>query len=126
MLDSISGKQSPIHGSDLNGVGAQQSSQSVEKVNVQSAKDSASVKSLDQFLDEAIISPEAKVAYEKEKASLQFARLAQRIKEPYNGETVGQMKNLLDSGRINEYLRTVNTDTLAQNILQSASGKFLR
>lgn len=125
MVDSISGKPHNIQDASLLGINQQQSSESVEKVNVQSAQESANVSSL-KLLDEATISDEAKKAYESEKEVLRFGRLAQRIKAPYDGDKVAQMKNLVDSGRINEYLRSINTDELANSMLNSSSGAFLR
>jgi hypothetical protein len=125
MVDSISGNSSNIQDTSLLGIGQQQSSQSVEKVNVESAKDAAALAST-KLLDEATISDEAKKAYESEKEVLRLSRLAQRIKEPYDAEKVAQMKNLVDSGRINEYLRSLNTDAIADSILNSPSGAFLK
>lgn len=125
MVDSISGKPNHIQDANLLGVNQQQSSESVQKVNVESARESANVGSL-KLLDEATISDEAKKAYESEKEVLRFSRLAQRIKEPYNSDKVAQMKNLVDNGRINDYLRSINTDELANSLLNSPSGAFLR
>lgn len=125
MVDSISGKPNNIQDASLLGIGQQQSSQSVEKVNVESAKDAAALGST-KLLDEATISDEAKKAYESEKEVLRLSRLAQRIKEPYNADKVAQMKNMVDSGRINDYLRSLNTDAIAESILNSPSGAFLK
>ena len=124
MVDSISGKNH-INEADLLGVSQQQSSQSVEKVNTEAARQAGNASSL-KLLDEATISDEARKAYEGEKEILRFSRLAQRIKEPFNADKVGQMKDLLDSGRINDYLRSLNTDALADSLLSSPSGAFLR
>lgn len=122
MVDHISGKSLNIQSDNgLLNIGQQ----NVEKVNVDSARQTANVPSL-TLLDEATISDEAKKAYEGEKEILRFSRLAQRIKEPFNSEKVAQMKNLLDTGRINEYLRSLNTDALADSLLNSPSGAFLR
>ncbi len=121
MVDSISGKPNNIQDSSLLGV----NQQNVEKINVDSARETANVPSL-KLLDEATISDEAKQAYESEKEILRFSRLAQRIKEPFSSEKVAQLKGLLDSGRINDYLRSLNTDAIAENLLNSPSGAFLR
>ena len=125
MVDSISGKPNNIQDASLLNVGQQQSTQSVEKVNVESAKDAAGSAAL-QLVDQASISDEAKKAYESEKETLRFSRLAQRVKAPFNAEKVAQLKNMVDSGRINDYLRSLNTDALADSILNSPSGAFLR
>jgi hypothetical protein len=125
MVDSISGKPNNIQDASLLNIAQQQSSQSVEKVNLESAQDTAALGTT-QLLDQATISDEAKKAYESEKEVLRLSRLAQRIKEPYDADKVAQMKNLVDSGRINEYLRSLNTDELADSILNSPSGAFLQ
>ncbi len=122
MVDSISGNNNGIQDASLLNISQQQS---VEKVNVESAQESASATSI-RLVDEATISDEAKKAYESEKEVLRFSRLAQRVKEPYDAGKVAQMKNLVDSGRINEYLRSINTDDLAESMLNSPSGAFLR
>ena len=96
----------------------------VEKVNKDSSE-TANVPSL-KLLDSATISDEAKRAYESEKETIRFSRLAQRVKEPFDNDKVAYFKNMLDSGRINDYLRSVNTDELAGSMLKSAGGAFLR
>ncbi|HEY9746965.1 MAG TPA: hypothetical protein V6C99_12195 [Oculatellaceae cyanobacterium] len=121
MVDSISGKSHPLQDADLLGVSQQQS---VKRVNTEAAKQSENV-SL-ELLDQANISDEAKKAYESEKEVLRFSRLAQRIKESSDTAKISHLKNLVDSGRINEYLRGLNTEALAENILNSPSGAFLR
>ncbi len=120
MVDSISGKN--VQDASLLNIGQQQS---VEKTNVDSAKDTQSVASL-KLLDQATISDEARKAYESEKEILRFSRLAQRIREPFDADKVSHFKNLLDSGRINDYLRSLNTDELAASLLGSPSAAFLR
>jgi hypothetical protein len=122
MVDSISGKPNQIQDAGLLNIDRQQS---VEKTNVESANETNGA-SVVKLLDQATISDEAKTAYEKEKEVMRFSRLAQRIKEPVDSEKVGTIKNMLDNGRINEYLRSINTDALAQSILDSPSGAFLR
>lgn len=122
MVDSISGKPNQIQDAGLLNIDRQQS---VEKTNLESANETSGA-SVMKLLDQATISDEAKTAYEKEKEVMRFSRLAQRIKEPVDSEKVGNIKNMLDNGRINEYLRSINTDALAQSILDSPSGAFLR
>ena len=122
MVDSISGQPNPIQDSGLLNIDRQQS---VEKTNLESANETKSSATL-KLLDEATISDEAKTAYEKDKEVMRFSRLAQRIKEPVDTDKVSNIKNMLDNGRINDYLRSINTDELAQSILDSPSGAFLR
>lgn len=122
MVDSISGKSNPIQDSALLNVNQQQS---VERVNTEAAQQSGQIASLD-LLDQATISDAAKKAYESEKDVLRFSRLAQRIKDTSNPDKVAQLKDLVNSGRINEYLRSLNTESLADSILNSPSGAFLK
>ncbi|WP_373531079.1 hypothetical protein [Vampirovibrio sp.] len=122
MVDSISGNSNSIQDSALLNVDRQQS---VEKTNVESASENKSAGVL-KLLDEATISDEAKTAYQKDKEVMRFSRLAQRIKTPFDSEKVANIKNMLDSGRINEYLRSINTDDLAQSLLNSPNSAFLR
>jgi hypothetical protein len=122
MVESISGKSHQIQDSSLLGVNQQQS---VERINTESARQADKLSSLD-LLDQASISDAAKKAYEKDKEVLRFSRLAQRINDSSNTERVAQLKNLVDSGRINDYLRSLNTESLASSILNSPSGAFLK
>jgi hypothetical protein len=122
MVDSISGKTNPIQDNGLLNVDRQQS---VEKNNLESASENKSASVL-KLLDEATISDEAKTAYEKDKEVMRFSRLAQRIKTPFDSEKVANIKNMLDSGRINEYLRSINTEDLAQSLLNAPGSSFLR
>lgn len=121
MVDSISGKNT-LHDLGLLGVGQQQS---VEKTNADAARNTSNLSSL-KSLDEATISDAARKAYEAEKDVLRFSRLAQRIQESFDQDKVSQLKNMVDSGRINDYLRSLNTDNLADSILKSSSAAFLR
>jgi len=122
MVDSISGKSHQIQDSGLLGVNQQQS---VERVNTEAAQQTDKLSSLN-LLDQATISDAAKKAYESEKEVLRFSRLAQRIKDAPDTDKVSNLKNLVDSGRINEYLRSVNTESLADSLLNSPSGAFLQ
>ena len=125
MVDSISGNSNSIQDAGLLNVDRQQASQNVEKINLESAKDTSTASSL-QLVDQATISREAKMAYESEKETLRFSRLAQRIKEPYDVDKVAQMKNLLANGGIQDYLDNLNPEDLAQSMLNSPSGASLR
>lgn len=122
MVDSISGKSNGIQDTSLLNINQQQT---VEKVNQESAADSKQIASL-QFGDAATISDAARQAYESEKEVLRFSRLAHRVKETIDTDKIAQFKGMIDNGRINEYLRSLNTDTLAQSLLNSPSGAFLR
>lgn len=122
MVDSISGNNSRIQDTGLANLGQ---SQQVEKTNQDTARETAGLSSL-KSVDNATISDEAMAAYEQEKEIIKFSRLAMRVKEGFNHEKVAQFKNMVDSGRINDYLRNLNTDQLADNILNSSSGAFLR
>ncbi len=125
MVDSISGKQNnPIQENNLLNIGAK-SAEQVEQLNKEAAKASQSAPPL-STLDNATISDEAKKAYERDREILQFSRLAQRVKESYDAEKVGRLKDMVDSGRINEYLRNLNTSELADSILDGPAGAFLR
>ena len=123
MVDRVSGNyNNPIQDSGLLGI---QQQQDVQKTNADSARETQSVASL-KFGDSASISDEAKAAWERDKEVLKFSRLAQRIQNTVDLDKVAQMKNMIDSGRINDYLRSLNTDALADSLLNSPSGAFLR
>jgi len=125
MVDSISGNSNSIQDAGLLNVDRQQASQTVEKINLESAQGTNATNSL-QLVDQATISDEAKKAYESEKETLRFSRLAQRIKEPYDTDKVAQMKNLVANGGIKDYLDNLNTEDIAQSLLNSPSGASLR
>jgi len=125
MVDSISGNSNSIQDAGLLNVDRQQASQTVEKINLESAQGTSATNSL-QLVDQATISDEAKKAYESEKEALRFSRLAQRIKEPYDTDKVAQMKNLVANGGIKDYLDNLNTEDIAQSLLNSPSGASLR
>jgi hypothetical protein len=83
--------------------------------------------------DNATVSSEARARYEQDREVLRFTRLAQRADDTSQApdkaaraEKIVQLKNMLDSGRINDYLRTVDTKTLVNDILNSPTGTFLR
>jgi hypothetical protein len=121
MVDSILGNSPSIQDSGLLNVDRNQSSQNVEKVNVESAQESRGGATL-QLVDHATISDAAKKAYESEKEVMRFGRLAQRLPEAYNADKVSQMKEMFSSSAgIQAYLGTIDTDALAQNLLDSNS-----
>ena len=120
MVDRVSGQDNNAIQESLLGGRTRQ----VEEVNRKAAEEGAAVGSLSDLIidDEASISSGAHLRLEAEK----FGRLAQRVEEPVNHEKVTRLKELVNSGRINEYLRTINTDELAQKILEGPTGAFLK
>ena len=65
------------------------------------------------------LSEDAIKLYEAEKEASRFAALARKSEAPFDREKVGQIKNLLDSGRINEYLNKLDYNDLADTLLNS-------
>ena len=123
MVDSVSGKNlNAVQDAGLQSIGSQEK---VERINQNAAKEASNVSSL-KSVDNATISDEAKQAYEQEKEILKFSRLAMRVKESFDGDKVSRLKDMVNSGKINDYLRNLNTDTLADSLLNSPSGAFLR
>jgi hypothetical protein len=122
MLDKVSaGENNPL-------LDVQLGTQSVRDVNRQAAQESSAVSSsLQELQDGANISDEARTRFEREKEALKFSRMAQRLQEPEtNMDRVSLLKDMVNSGRINEYLRTINNEELAQKLLDSPFGNFLR
>ncbi|MBY0405945.1 MAG: hypothetical protein K2X66_18730 [Cyanobacteria bacterium] len=99
----------------------------VADVNQQAAESSASVSSLKEysFQDNATLSDEAKNRFNQEKEVLKFSRLAQRVDDGTNPSKVSLLKDLVNSGRINDYLRGINNEDLAQKIIDSPFGSYL-
>lgn len=123
MVDSIRGSEPGlIRESSLQQTGAQER---VEQVNQNAAKDAGNVGSL-STIDNATISDEARAAYEQEKEILKFSRLAMRVKETMNMDKVSKLKDMVNSGKINDYLNSLDNNSIADAILQSPSGAFLR
>ena len=120
MVDRVSDKSLQ----DLNLLGTQQQSQ-VEKV-TQSNQGKSKTDSATSSFDTATISDDAINAWEQEKDVLKFSRLAQRGTAPVDYDKVNQIKNLLDSGRINQYLSTVDTNALVENLLNSPASTLLQ
>ncbi|MEM0952344.1 MAG: hypothetical protein AAGI66_09430 [Cyanobacteria bacterium P01_H01_bin.74] len=121
MTDRISSTQSGTVNADL-----LLNTPSVEKAETLQANKSAGTvqtENLDAVI--ADISAEAKTAYDKDKEVLRFGRLAQRGKGDFDAEKVAELKKMVDNGRINEYLRTVSPDAMAEAILNSSAGQFL-
>jgi hypothetical protein len=126
MLDRVNGPSSNplIDAAGLLKTG--ESTQNVQETNRQSAESSNQVGSLMALTDGANISEEARVRYEREKEVFKFSRLSQKVDEGTQPDRVALLKDLVNSGRINEYLRTINNEDLAQKILDSSSGGFLK
>lgn len=125
MVDKLTaGDSNPIRDGNL----LQLRTQNVSDVNRQAAADSSGVSSLSELdvQDGVNISSEALNKLESEKEVLKFSRLAQRVQETSDQDKVSRLKDLVNSGRINEYLRDINTNDLAQKILDSPFGNYLR
>ncbi len=121
MVDSISGNSIS---QDLAIRTAQ--SNDVEKVNVQSAASTqTAAPDGTQTVDQATISDEARAAYESNKEVLRFSRLAQRGAEPYNSDRVSELKDIIQKGGLSNYLRSVNSDDLAQSLINSPAKQYL-
>jgi hypothetical protein len=80
-------------------------------------KENSDSLSIDLGSSVSTISDAAKEAYAKEKEVLKFSRLAQRTEAPYNTEKVAQLKQLVDSGQINQYLDNLSNETLASAMM---------
>jgi hypothetical protein len=121
MVDRISGQIDNRPEAGLLGINTQQG---VEKTGAadRSSGQAAGV----NLVDEAAISDEARETYAAEKETIRFSRMVQRGKESVDLDKVARFKELLDNGRINEYLRSLNTDALAESLLSSSSGAFLK
>ena len=78
--------------------------------------------------DNASVSPEARARYEKDREVLKFVRLAQRTDTApaASNDKVVQLKNMVDTGKINDYLRSIDTNVLVNDILASPAGAFLK
>lgn len=126
MVDSISGKQHPnIHEHLGTGIPAEvEKTETIEKLNNQPLVKTDHAKHV--LEDKASISDEARNLYLKETVVRPFVQKAMTMDEPHDADKVAYFKDLLDSGRINDYLRTLNTDTLAGELLSGPAGAFLR
>lgn len=127
MVNSISGNLQPVppEAGLLNQVEQRQGGPAIEKIGTNASEKAAQAGGL-TLVDEATISDAAKKACAQDKEALRLGRMAQRIQEPYNGEKVEQFRSLLDSDRIDEYLNNIQPEALADSVLKSPSGAFLR
>jgi hypothetical protein len=77
--------------------------------------------------DTADISDSARSRLASEKEAMHFSGMASRMEEPFDAEKVNTLKTMLDNGRINDYLRHISNDMLADTLLNSpAKGALLR
>jgi hypothetical protein len=118
MVESIQG-----YNGGLNELQAGQlnQNQQVERVNQESAGGQKSADVISLF-DKADISDAAMQKLDAERDLIKFASLAQRMDEPYNEGKVSYFKDLLDSGRINDYLRGLSNNDLADSMTKSPLG----
>ncbi len=118
MVERVTGNDNgAIHDSLL-----AQRSQSVEDVNRKAADETTKVKSLGLFNDTATVSSQAKKLYEAEK----YARLAQRIEEPFDAGKVARLQEMVQHGRISELLNKYDNGDLADSLINSPAQAFLR
>lgn len=103
--------------------GALQQNQNVERLNRESAHTQKS--GLSHLLDQADISDAARARLDAEKDVMRFTSLAVRQDEGFDADKVAYFKDLLDSGRINDYLRGLNNNDLADSLLNSPVSAFL-
>lgn len=75
---------------------------------------------------EASISPEARQRLEAEREVMKFTRMALMEKEPPSNPRVAELRDMLDNGRINDYLRSINTDEMVDAILSGPAAASLR
>lgn len=122
MVDRISGQNSSLQDAAL--LQAAQQGQ-VERVN-KDTKSKAAESTMGAGYDKASISPEALEAWEKEKQVLKYSRQVQMTAPDVDYDKVNRIKNLVDSGRINDYLNTVDTNSLVESLLSSPAGALLR
>ncbi len=115
MVDRISSQHGNIN--EI-GLGNLSQSQQVERLNRESADSSSQVKG-NGLSDVADISPEAFARLQAEKDVAKFASLAKRIDESFDADKVNHFKTMLDSGRINDYLRGFSNEDLADSLLNS-------
>ncbi len=122
MVDSISNSyNTPVEGGTL----SQLQLERVKEVNQQAAE-LAAQGPFGLPYDEASISDHALAKFEAEKEVLQFARLAQRLPQEHDADKVGYFKGMLESGRINDYFRSLDNEKLAEEILQGPAGDYLK
>ncbi|MGE0200613.1 MAG: hypothetical protein AB7P76_06560 [Candidatus Melainabacteria bacterium] len=123
MVDSIS-RKNPSLVPDAAAAGVQ-TTQDIARLNQQAAEVAITDKTVD-YLDNASLSEEAKRAFESEREILKYARLAMRVQDTPDGDKVAQLKNLVDSGRIQEYLSSINPGELVDAMLSAPVAGYLK
>ncbi|MBY0451285.1 MAG: hypothetical protein K2X01_11740 [Cyanobacteria bacterium] len=128
MVDQVSGRNlSLIQDSTANLLGSKAAQ--TEEVNRTAAQAASTapekIEAPLSYEDNVTISSEAKHRYEKEKEVLRFSRLAQRSPNQVDDSKVSSFRQLIEHGRINDYLRSLNTDQIAASILNSPAKAFL-
>lgn len=122
MVDGISGYQNNGNINELQ-TGQLQQNQQVERVNRESA--GAQKSGVTNLSDHAEISDAARARLEAEKEASRYASMAARMDEPFDADKVSYFKSLLDSGKINDYLRGLNNEDLADTLLKGPLGASL-
>ncbi len=93
-----------------------------EEVNRQAADNSNKVASLGEFNDTATVSKGAKRLYEADK----FGRMAQQIAEPFDSDKVARLREMVQHGKISDILKNFDDADLAEGLINSPAGAFLR
>jgi hypothetical protein len=127
MVDQISsGSSSSLHrlGNELNGATGAREANAVLSADV--AETNAKAAGGTNYSDSASISDEALRRLDRDREVLKFGRQAVRQSQSHNAEKVAYFKDMLDSGRINDYLRSVDTDHLVNELLSGPAGGYLR
>jgi len=75
--------------------------------------------------DRMDISEEALTLANRDKDVMKYARMLTRQPEDVDTEKVSTFKSMLDSGRINDCLRRLGEDTLANDLLKSPAAAML-
>src|SRR5690349_484891 len=117
MVDSISSNPNNINELSL---GQLNQSQQLERLNRESA-DSSNTANVLPFGENVDISDAAYAKLQSEKDLSKFASLAQRMDESFDADKVNAFKTMLDSGRINDYLRGFSNEDLADSLLNSST-----
>jgi anti-sigma28 factor (negative regulator of flagellin synthesis) len=118
MVDSISNK--PVDNSLLSLISTDKTDAAQAAGDVSTSQKTQAAPANADSTDAATvtISAQARQAAEAEKSVLKFSRLAQRDQSPFDTDKVATFKAMLDNGKINDYLRGLNTDSLAASLLK--------
>jgi spore coat protein CotF len=118
MVDGISGFQS----NNVNDLQSGQLQQNQQVQNANDAVDGNNPTTSYNPLDQADISQDALDLANAQKDVTKFASLASRTPESFSSDKVSYFQSLMNSGRISSYLNGLNTQDLADNILNSPVG----